>query len=93
MASRLGAALVPEDGQRDVLLPRTVLPHPDPKAGAEEQLARGHQVTLLGRLKLQHGAVPDEGVELAAGGGAWVSHPAFPPEAVRPRLCENAATS
>lgn len=64
------AAPVPEDGQGHVLLPGAVLPHPDPKAGAEEQLTGGHQVALLGRLELQDGAVPDEGVEFAAGGGA-----------------------
>jgi len=54
-----------EDGQGDVLLPRAVLAHPDPEAGAEEKLPRRHQVTLLGGFELQHCRVPDEGVELA----------------------------
>lgn len=56
-----------EDGQGDVLLPGAVLAHADPKAGAEEKLPRGHQVTLLRGFKLQHGRVPDERVELAVG--------------------------
>lgn len=68
----LGASPTPravyglEDGQGDVLLPGAVLAHPDPEAGAEEELPRRHQVTLLGGLELQHRRVPDEGVELAA---------------------------
>ena len=73
---RLGFALktalavchgVPENGQGHVLLPGTVFPHPDPKSGTKEKLPGGHQVTLLRRFKLQHSAVPDEGMELTAG--------------------------
>ena len=58
---------VPENGQGHVLLPGTVFSHPDPESGTKEKLPSGHQVTLLRRLKLQHSAVPDEGVELTAG--------------------------
>lgn len=54
-----------EDGQGDILLPRAVLAHPNPKAGAEEKLPCRHQVALLGGFELQHRRVPDEGMELA----------------------------
>lgn len=56
------------------VLEGAVLAHADAEAGAEEQLARGDQVALLRGLELQHGRVPDEGVQLAVGGaesGLW----------------------
>lgn len=63
----------PENGQRNVLFPWTVLPHSDPESWAEEKLSCRHQIALLWGLKLQHGAVPDEGVEFTAGGRVGVN--------------------
>lgn len=65
--------LVPENSQRNVLLPRTVFPHSDPKPRAEEKLSCRHQIAFLRRLELQHSAVPDEGVQLTVGGEAQTS--------------------
>lgn len=58
---------LPEDGQRDVLLPWAVFTHADTESRAEEQLARGNQVTFLRGLKLQHCWIPYKRVEFAVG--------------------------
>ena len=58
---------VPENGQRNVLFPRTVFPHADPESRAEEKLSCCHQIAFLRRLELQDGTVPDEGVEFTVG--------------------------
>lgn len=59
---------LPENSQRDVLFPWTVFSHSNSESRTEEKLSCRHKIALLRRLKLQHSAVPDEGMKLTVDG-------------------------